>query len=547
MLKKYSFSLIALIAGCSLLTACDRYTAQTDKKIETTLERVEEYVQQAQIPTMPEEVDTVRMHNDIWLGNESVKIMEGETLPSWLEKDDGITIAIAEDATLPELAQQISDLTNIPVRMDDLKLTESVPEDAVPVRYSGKLSGLLNYLSGRYGVYWQYRNKVISFFANETRIFTIYALPTETNMSASLSGASMGDGGGNANTSLSTSADLSLWNNIEEGVKQVVGDNGQLSFSHSTGTISVTASPYVIQKVANYVASWNEKLSRQVAITARVLSVTLTNEDNYGLDLGLIFNSKNLSTSFLSPAGLGAKGTPVAMAAAKTGGQLAMALIKERGKFSGTNAIIQAFSTQGKTRQVTSASITTMNNRVAPIQITTTKNYVKEVNTTTTTSGSNITTDVDMDVQEITYGLTMNVLPRILSHGRLLLLFSLSITDVDLTDERKFGGSSGDTQDSSSEESEEDEDESNETLVTLPRMDTRAFLQEIAMQSGQTLVLTGFESFSDGTETSGVGKAKMGLLGGGAKNNNNRTVMVLLITPEILQSPLSPEALMNAQ
>ena len=303
MLKKYSLSLIAFVAGCSLLTACDRYVAQTDKKIETTLERVEEYVQQAQIPAMPEEVDTVRVHNDIWLGNESVKIMEGETLPSWLEKEDGITIAIAEDATLPELAQQISDLTNIPVRMDDLKLTESVPEDAVSVRYSGKLSGLLNYLASRYGVYWQYRNKTISFFANETRIFTIYALPTETNMSASLSGASMGDGGGNANTSLSTSADLNLWNNIEEGVRQVVGENGQLSFSHSTGTISVTASPYVIQKVANYVASWNEKLSRQVAITARVLSVTLTNADNYGLDLGLVFNSNNLTTSFLSPPG----------------------------------------------------------------------------------------------------------------------------------------------------------------------------------------------------------------------------------------------------
>lgn len=542
MLKKYGLSLLALIAGCTLLTACNKYVAQTDKKIETTLERTEEYLQQSQIPAMPEETDTIRMHEDIWLGNQSVKLMEGETLPSWFEKDDGVTLSIADDATLPDVAQQISDLTNIPVRMDDLKLTAAIPEEAVTVRYSGKLSGLLNYLANRYGVYWNYHDRTINFFANETRIFTIYALPTETTVTASLSGASMGEGAGNANSSLSTNADLSLWNSIEEGVKQVMGENGQVSFSHSTGTISVTASPYVIQKVAKYVASWNEKLSRQVAITARVLSVSLTNSDNYGLDLTTIFNSKNLVANLAAPA------TAVD---SSLGGLLTMTLVKKNHKFSGSNAIIQALSTQGKTRQVTSASVTTMNNKVAPLQVTTSKNYVKQVHITNTTSDGNTTQEVEPEVETITYGITMNVLPRILSHGRLILLFSLSLTDADLTDERTFGGSSSDNDsESSSSSSDSDSDsetETTQTTVTLPKMLTRAFLQEVAMQSGSTLVLTGFESLFDSTATSGIGKAKMGLLGGKASNENTRDVMVILITPEILQSPLSPEALMNSQ
>ena len=43
MRKKYSFSLMALLAGCVLMSACNKYVAQTDKKIETTLERIEEY------------------------------------------------------------------------------------------------------------------------------------------------------------------------------------------------------------------------------------------------------------------------------------------------------------------------------------------------------------------------------------------------------------------------------------------------------------------------------------------------------------------------
>ncbi len=541
MRKKYSFSLMALLAGCVLMSACNKYVAQTDKKIETTLERIEEYNQQAQIPMMPEENDTVRMHNDIWLGNESIKIMEGETLPAWLEKEDGITISIAEDATLPDLAQQISDLTNIPVRLDDLKLDEAVPEDAITVRYSGKLSGLLNYLSNRYGVYWQYRNKEISFFANETRIFTIYALPTETSMSASMSGSTMGEGSGSASSSLSTSANLGLWENIEEGVKQVVGDNGQLSFSRVTGTITVTASPFVIQKVARYVASWNDRLSRQVAVTVRVLGVSLTNSDDYGLDLGVVFGSKNLLASFLSPTGFGA--SSVAATPSAGVGQLAMAVIKKSSKFNGSNAIIQALSSQGKTRSITSASVTTMNNKVAPVQVTTSQNYIKEISVTSSGSGEDRTTDTDVQTDTLTYGFTVDVLPRILDHGRLILMFSMSITDLLELKTVAYGGAS-----SSGDDSEEDSDaETEKTTLQLPTMAARGFMQEVAMQSGSTLVLTGFERVTDRTQTSGIGKAKMGLLGGQSKNENTREVLVVLITPEILQSPLSPEALMNSQ
>ena len=71
--------LLAGALGCALLlSACNYYVDKTNKKIETVLERTEEYRQRAEIPDLPEAVDTVRMHNDIWLGNSSVKIMEGE-------------------------------------------------------------------------------------------------------------------------------------------------------------------------------------------------------------------------------------------------------------------------------------------------------------------------------------------------------------------------------------------------------------------------------------------------------------------------------------
>ena len=125
--KKIIYSSIALIIGGLLLSACNKYVVQTDKKIETTLERAEDYLQQSQIPDLPEPTDTVRIQNDIWLGNQSVKIVEGDPLPAIFEKEDGITMAIAEDAKLPDVLQKITDMTDIPIQLDDLKAENAIP------------------------------------------------------------------------------------------------------------------------------------------------------------------------------------------------------------------------------------------------------------------------------------------------------------------------------------------------------------------------------------------------------------------------------------
>ncbi len=535
--------LSVVLLGCvPVLTGCDRYMDKTNEKIETTLERAEVYQQQATIPDLPAPVDTVRVQNDIWLGNSSVKIMEGDPLPWNMEKDDSITLVISQSATLPTLVQEITDITGITVRLDDLKAENAMPQESVPVNYSGKLSGLLNYLSNRYGVWWRYKNNVITFFTKETRVFTIYALPTETKMSADLKGTSMGSsgsssGGGNTSSSLSTSANLALWDSIEKGVQQVVGQQGSLSFSRVAGTVTVTASPFVMQKVASYIANWNEKLSRQVAISVKVLQVSLDNSDNYGLDLSAVFNSNNIAASYVSPF--------LIDTTTQGAGLLSMTLLRPSSRWKDSKSVIAAFSSQGKTSLVTSSSVTTLNNKVAPVQITTAQNYVKEVNVTNYNNSSSNDSEVDMETDTLNYGFTMEILPRILDHGRLIMLFSMTLSD--LLDLETFSSGSR-NKNSSSGSSGEDTDNNNDgetTTVQLPKMQSRGFMQEIAMKSGSTLVLTGFEQVSNNINSTGVGKAKMGLLGGSSYNQNKRDVMVILVTPEVLESPMSPEARMR--
>lgn len=536
--------LATLFATTVSLSACNKYVEKTDAKIETITEKVDEHLQQATIPDLPETTDTVRTKEDIWLGNSSVKISQGDALPAEMEEEDALTLTIAEEATLPLLANEISEATGLHVRLDSLKASDAMPTETVPVDYEGPLSGLLDYVANRYGVWWRYKNRTISFYNKETRIFNIYALPVETSITNSLSGATMGSSeasSSNSSSNLTSSANLALWDNIEQSLKQIVGENGELSFSRVAGTVTITASPFVIKEAATWINDFNQKLARQVAISVKVLQVNVTNQDNYGFDLGLVFKNSDILGTFSSSYALGA---------ADTAGTLSMMLLKPDSKWTNSKAIIQAFSVLGKTALVTSASATTLNNKVAPIQITTQENYVKETNVSTSGSGSDRSVDVDMETDTLNYGFMMEVLPRILNHGNLILMFSLNLTDlISLTNFSSNGSESkaSDTQEESSNSNDEDEDEAegDATIVQLPKIQTRGFIQEIAMRSGSTLVLSGFEKVSHSTATSGIGKAKMGLLGGSAISQNSRDVLVILLTPEVLESPLSPEARMR--
>jgi len=287
----------------------------------------------------------------------------------------------------------------------------------------------------------------------------------------------------------------------------------------------------VMQKVASYIATWNEKLSRQVAISVKLLQVQLNNADSYGLDLGIAFKSNNAGVNFVGPIGT------VATEGA-TSGALAMTVLRP-GRWTDTSAVIQALSTQGKTSLLTSASVTTLNNRPAPVQLITSQNYVKKVTVTNNYGSSTTTSDTDLDTDTLNYGFSMEILPRILDHGRLLVMFSMTLSDL-LDLERFSTGGDDKTGDDSSKNTDDET-----TTVQLPKMQMRGFMQEIAMTSGSTLVLTGFEQVVNNTSTSGIGEAKVNLLGGQAYNQTRRDVLVILITPEVLESPMSPEARMR--
>lgn len=516
---------LSLILGVCLigLTSCNLYRSNI-KETDRSLDKIQNLLDQPITPTDQYKMDTIAVKDDIWLGSQSVRVNEGDPLPARFETDDGITLVSTAPVSLLQISEQITSLTGITVRVDDMILNEvksakqgeakdavagsvsqNADSDLFMPAYSGKLSGLLDQIVSRFALWWRYKNGVITFYKMETRVFTVYALPVTSNLNANIAGTASGDSGGSTSASMDSTIQLDFWTQLEEAVTAMLPEGATLNIIPSNGTMTVTAPPFTLQRIAQYVNSMNEKLGRQVSISIKVLNVTLSNSQQMTLNVNSVLNflNKNLKLTAMSS-------TP---SIENNTSNLGMTLIPGDRHIDNISIVAQALSDQGTTSLVTSASVTTMNNRIAPIQVTTNESYVEKTETTV----DNGTTTTSVTPAKINYGFTMEVLPRILDHGRLLMMFTMTLTELE-----EMGRVTTES-----------------TTVQLPKIRTRGFVQEVAMMSGYTLMLTGFEEVKTSTTNTKE------LFGINNQANKNRNVMVILLTPEVLVSPLLPETRMK--
>ncbi|MCP4395119.1 MAG: PilN family type IVB pilus formation outer membrane protein [Alphaproteobacteria bacterium] len=493
------FLIMLTIGSCSLAN-------ELSTEIKQNIETIEAANKKAYLPDTPFPSDTVVMKDGIWLGEESKK-NSSALIPEELELDQGIVLISNSDVSPKEVFKKITELTGIKVMMDDMMQSAGAPaSQKMALSYTGPLSGLLDNLGSHLSLWWKYKNGLIIFYDQETRIFTLYSLPSTSDFSASVSSGTGSSGSGSINSEM----ELDIWQELEDTVETIVPEGTEIVFSKTSGTITVTANPLTLRRVASYIQQINERISRQVAIGVKVLRVSLDKEDNYGLDLNAIFDE----TAGLTMTGLhGPYSTP------NGEGTVNFSVVNAEdpilSKWNGSTAIIDAISTQGDVSILTSTVVTTLNNKIAPVEVANIRHYVRSISTTI----SDGTPTTSAETAELSTGFSMQVIPRILEHGRVMLSISMSLNQFIKMTEVNVTGST----------------------VQLPETNTRSFLQEIAMRSGQTLVISGFEETENRVDQSGIGHPDNLLLGGKRDANKKREVLVLLVTPEVLVSPLDKE------
>lgn len=389
------------------------------------------------------------------------------------------------------------------------------------VSYNGALSGFLDAAAARYNVTWEYRDNKIEIYRYLTRSFTIHAVPGDVTSSSkidsSTAATSSGTSGSSAsNANMSTSVDmasLSVWRGIEDSVKTMLSPGGKLVSTPSIGTLVVTDTPRVVAMVEKYLEQTNAHLSKQVAINVQVLSVNLSTSDEYGINWTTAYES--IGTQFGMAFNTAA--SPITGAASlalrvlqngetlKNGGAFA----NSTNQWQGSKAVFSALSQQGDVSVVTSATAMTLNNQMVPLQVGRQQAYLASSATTQVPNSGTTTT---LTPGTITTGFSMNVLPHIQSDGKLLLQYAIDLSSLLNLASVSSGNSS----------------------IQTPEVETRKLLQRVALRSGETLVLSGFESSENNAKSQGTGGANNVIAGGGIAGKKNRTVIVILVRPIVV-------------
>lgn len=473
--------------------------------------------------------DTVSMSEGVWLGNKSVLLEHKNNLPAQFETDTGVTILLNEAVELPVLANDIHSITGIPVRIDSQVSSEKL-KNAVNVAYTGKLSGLLSQVATDLDLLWYYDKSAIVFYETETKTFTLYALGTDVSYQTAVA---TDDG-----NQVSLESTLKEWDEVEKTIGSIVGssDNAQFTVSRSLGTITVTAPPSVLARVGDYIERQNKRLSQLVTIDVKVLQVSISNDTAFGLNLAAAINSasglnivanpkNNLATTEASSMNIAVlsntlsaltgathteNGTTVEGAYTQdqiTNGSLSAA--------AGSSALIEALAKQGKVSLVTNVGVTTRSNRVAPVSNTRTTGYIKRFESRNFTTVESSTVDQD----DLETGFTMQLLPNVLENGKILLLFRMSVRELLKMSTQTIG----------------------EVTLQLPEVEERSFMQEIIMESGQMLVVSGFEKQTNNDTRYGLGDPDFMALSGSRETASTREVLVVILTPQVLVSPMDAE------
>ena len=473
--------------------------------------------------------DTVSMSEGIWLGNKSTVLEHKNKLPAQFETDSGVTILLNEPVTLQVLANDINSVTGLPVKIDSQVNAEKLKK-TMNIAYTGKLSGLLSQVATDLDLLWYFDKTSIVFYETETKTFTLYALGTEVSYQTAMN---TDDG-----NQVSLESTLKEWDEVENAISSIIGKGGNSDFtvSRSLGTITVTAPPSVLARVGDYIERQNKRLSQLVTIDVKVLQVSISNDSAFGLNLAAAINStsglnivanpkNNLATTEANAMNIAVLSNSISGLTGAThtvnGSEVAGAYTQDdimNGSLSGvagTDALIQSLAKQGKVSLVTNVGVTTRNNRVAPVNNTRTTGYIKRFESRNFTTVESSTVDQD----DLETGFSMQLLPNVLENGKILLLFRMSVRELLKMSTQTIG----------------------EVTLQLPEVEERSFMQEVIMESGQMLVVSGFEKQNNSDTRYGLGDPDFMALSGSRETAAQRDVLVVILTPQVLVSPMDAE------
>lgn len=374
--------------------------------------------------------------------------------------------------------------------------------------YKGSVTGLLDLVASKAGLFWKFENGEIVMRRFETRSFILDMAPgtvsyeSEIKSDLSTNGASDQQGSSTSDSVHTVKSEIkgqSAFAAIKAGVESMLSSGGQISLSESTGGLTVTDTPQVMEKVARYVKTQNAIASKQVAIRADVYEISSDENGNFdpqvtalysfnGFKMGLADDTFSFSPNRDSSA--------------------------TNHQFSGdSKAAFKMLRTNKNVSQVSSSTIYAQNGEPTPFQQLDEIGYLAqvEVQTAENENASNIAT---LKPGKTSQGFSMTVIPRVTSDGRVMMKFAVDSSRLNSIDSYGLDGGA---------------------QIQVPNRSTNKNNQLVTVKSGEPLMIAGIErTTNNATITSPLGRHSW-LLGGSQQGGKKKIMTMIVLTPYIMQ------------
>ena len=430
-----------------------------------------------------------------------ISLYKGERLPRVFKANYEMRVSRA--TSLPELAQRITRLSGIPVIIsDDIK---DVKPFSFP--FKGNLVFLMDVLSSRAKAGWEYKGGVINMHRYTTEVYYLHSLPGSAEYTHELSSTSTGEGetdGGGTDTkggsSSKVTAKADLWKSVQSTIESMLSKDGHVVVNEASGAIAVTDTAAVHRRVNAYIEGENRRLHRQVVVDVQVLAYQSKDSAEHGVNWDMIYKNSNFGVSLVNN-----------ILSSQNAGNLSFQVID--GGWAGSSAVLSALDAVGHIALVTSAPVTTISNQTANLIVADEQSYVSEIKSNLV-ANAGTSQEVKQDV--VSTGLGLSLTPHVLTDRRLVLQMEVNLTALQGFDETVVGNPL------------------NGVTLKSPNQTRRSFMQRVLLNSGQTLVLSGFENNLSLLNKAGIFGRGAWMAGGQRKAEYSDTTLVLLVTPKII-------------
>lgn len=527
----------ALLAGAlALLSACQNTRTIEEGKARADMVRREIDAARTGGDRSRSALAPLVEEDGAWLARRSVPIEETDVIPARfyqpasfhsgrrlplsliLEKiatTQGIAIHIARDT----LTARQPPAAGAPAGGRRRTTGQTSGETHVQLHYTGTLRGLLDALANRSGTYWTYREGSVVFARYKTHTFQIASMPgtsvftstvgnqTKTNAEGDAGGKS-GAGtdtmrmsfGGTSLVGMGTS--LNFWDEANATIQAMLSPAGQATASAATNSVTVTDTADVIDRVRRYVDRENAVLGRQVSLQVKVFSVKLKEGSQSGIDWNLAFQAGGV----VAGAGLGDAGG--------SGDATRGVMIRQlQGPWRNSRFLVAALQEQGDVTTVVDTAIVTLNNQPAPLAVTNNLTYLAKVSVSQNSGPYGGERLYSAEPANLTTGFIMNLMPTLLDNRSVMLQIQVNLSSLISKEEAKVGrdGDGG--------------------SIVIPETSAIQTLQRASLQSGDTLLLTGFRREENENKRRGL----FSLMAGHANTRKQQEEFVILITPQLIE------------